>query len=266
MFDAYIARWQLTPDGAPIITPTSRLLPVRFEDKPAMLKIALEAEEKHGAALLRWWDGNGAARVLAHAGDALLLERAHNTPSLAALARSGGDDEACRILCHSAARLHRPTNRPLPPLVPLARWFQDLAPAAATHGGILSLCSSTAQRLLACPQEIGVLHGDIHHGNVLHFGARGWLAIDPKGLWGERGFDYANLFCNPDFEAATGPGVLARRVGVVALAAGLERERLLQWVLAWSGLSAAWLLAGSAAPELPLSIASAAAAELQKFV
>lgn len=263
MFDAYIARWQLTPDGAPIITPTSRLLPVRFEDKPAMLKIALEAEEKHGAALMRWWEGNGAARVLAHAGDALLLERAHNTPSLADMARTGNDDTACRILCHSAARLHRPTNRPLPPLVPLARWFQDLAPAAATHGGILSLCSQTAHALLAAPQEIGVLHGDIHHGNVLDFGARGWLAIDPKGLWGERGFDYANLFCNPDFETATAPGRLARRAAVVAAEAGLERERLLQWVLAWAGLSAAWILADGAAPEPAFSIASAAAAALQ---
>lgn len=31
------------------------------------------------------------------------------------------------------------------------------------------------------------LHGDLHHGNVLDFGASGWLAIDPKGLKGERG-------------------------------------------------------------------------------
>jgi streptomycin 6-kinase len=33
--------------------------------------------------------------------------------------------------------------------------------------------------------------------DVPDFGARGWLAIDPKGLYGERGFDYANIFCNP---------------------------------------------------------------------
>ena len=265
MFDAYIARWQLTPDGAPIVTPTSRLLPVRFEDKPAMLKIALEAEEQHGNAVMRWWDGNGAARVLAHAGEALLLERATSPASLAALARGGNDDEACRILCHTAAHLHRPTSRPLPPLVSLTQWFQDLAPAAAAHGGILALCSATAQSLLARPQDVAVLHGDIHHGNVLHFGARGWLAIDPKGLWGERGFDYANIFLNPDCETATSAGRLARRAALVAHAAGLERKRLLQWVLAWSGLSAAWLLAEGTAPEQQLSIASAAAAALQSL-
>jgi len=26
-----------------------------------------------------------------------------------------------------------------------------------------------------------VLHGNIHHRNILDFGARGWLAIDPPG-------------------------------------------------------------------------------------
>ena len=43
MFDDYLARWHLTPDGTPIITHSSRLLPVRRDGVPAMLKIALEA-------------------------------------------------------------------------------------------------------------------------------------------------------------------------------------------------------------------------------
>jgi len=38
-------------------------------------------------------------------------------------------------------------------------------------------------------------------------GPRGWLAIDPKGLCGERGFDFVNIFCNPDFALATAPDV-----------------------------------------------------------
>jgi streptomycin 6-kinase len=51
---------------------------------------------------------------------------------------------------------------------------------------IFSLSAETAHALLAAPREITVLHGDIHHDNILHFGERGWLAIDPKGLIGER--------------------------------------------------------------------------------
>jgi streptomycin 6-kinase len=80
--------------------------------------------------------------------------------------------------------------------------------------------------LLAAPQDVCALHGDLHHGNVLDFKERGWLAIDPKGLIGDRGFDFANIFCNPDLGIAANPGWLARQAGVVATAAHLDRTRL----------------------------------------
>ena len=262
MFDAHLARWGLVPDGAPITTHSSRLLPVRRGGVPAMLKIAHAPEERAGASLMAWWDGNGAARVLEHAGDALLLERALGSGSLAEMARSGQDDEASRILCAAAAGLHAPRAGPLPDLVPLARWFRALEPAAAAHGGILTHAAAAARELLADPRDVVVLHGDLHHGNVLDFGARGWLAIDPKGLIGERGFEFANLFWNPDRETATAPGRLARQTEVVAAAAGLERGRLLRWILAYTGLSAAWSLEDGDPPDFALAVAEIAAAEL----
>lgn len=113
------------------------------------------------------------------------------------------------------------------------------------------------------PQDVVVLHGDIHHGNVLDFGERGWLAIDPKRLGGERGFDYANLFCNPDPDTALTPGCLERRATIVAASAGLDRERLLKWVLAQSGLSATWMLGEGADADCRLGVARAAAHELR---
>jgi streptomycin 6-kinase len=48
MFDFYLSRWELLPDGDSIITRSSRLLPVLYRDQPAMLKIAVEAEERSG--------------------------------------------------------------------------------------------------------------------------------------------------------------------------------------------------------------------------
>jgi len=269
MFDDYLISWGLTPDGAPLVTHSSRLLPVRCPGNggaPAMLKIPVEPEEKFGAGLMVWWDGEGAARVLAHDPEsgALLLERATGTRSLASMARGGEDDEATRLLCRAVQRLHAPRGRPLPDLIPLTRWFRDLWPAAAAHGGILARCAMEARALLATPRDEVPLHGDIHHGNVLDFGPeRGWLAIDPKRLYGERAFDYANLFCNPDRETATAPGRLARRANLVAEESGLDRTRLLRWVLVWAGLSATWMMEdGGATPEVVLSVAEMAAAEL----
>ena len=251
MFDRYLKRWGLTRDGVPIVTHSSDLLPVRQDGRPAMLKIAREAEERRGAGLMRWWDGDGAARVLAHDEDAVLLERAVGGRPLVAVVHDGGDDDASRILCDVAARLHAPRGARLPTLIPLSTWFAELEPAAAKHGGVFRHAVATARDLLAAPQDVCVLHGDLHHGNVLDFGARGWLAIDPKGLLGERGFDFANIFCNPDFDVATSRGRLARQASVVAEAAHLERARLLRWILAYAGLS---LLGQSAKAETPLSL------------
>jgi streptomycin 6-kinase len=267
MFEPYFERWSLVADGSPIVTRTNRLLPVRYRGEAAMLKLAGEEEEERGAVLMEWWDGDGAARVLARDGIALLMERAEGSRCLADIARTGHDDEACRILCAVAHRLHAPRPKPLPQLVPLETWFRELWPAAERHGGILARSAATARALLAEPREVGVLHGDLHHGNVLDFGARGWLAIDSKRLLGERGFDYANIFTNPDLDdpsrpVATVPGHFARRLFIVAEAAQIERTRLLQWILAWTGLSAAWYLGDGDAAEIDVRVAELASAAL----
>jgi streptomycin 6-kinase len=261
-FDPWLARWGLVPDGIAISTRSSNLLPVRRGGVPAMLKVAFEPEEQFGAALMAWWEGEGAARVLQQEGDALLLERACGTHSLIGMARDGQDDEASRILCATAARLHAARGRSPPALVPLERWFAELEPAAARHGGILGRSAAAARELLIAPRQVGVLHGDLHHGNVLDAGPRGWLAIDPKGLIGERGFDFANIFCNPDHETAIAPGRLGRQASVVAAAAGLDRDRLLHWILAYAGLSAAWTLNEGGCAWTALEVARLAAAEI----
>ena len=141
---------------------------------------------------------------------------------------------------------------------PLTRWFEALAPAARTHGGLLAQADLAAQALLADPRDVVVLHGDIHHGNVLDGGERGWLAIDPKGLLGERTFDFVNILRNPDAAAALTPGRFDRQVEVLAAAASVERRRLLEWTLAFAGLSAAWHLADGTPADLDLAVAGLA--------
>ncbi|HKC56584.1 MAG TPA: aminoglycoside phosphotransferase family protein, partial [Vicinamibacterales bacterium] len=77
VFDDWIDRWSLVADGPPIHTASSDLLPVVRGGVPAMLKIARTDEEHRGAALMVWYEGDGAVRVLETNGAALLLERPH---------------------------------------------------------------------------------------------------------------------------------------------------------------------------------------------
>ncbi len=246
-FEPWLSAWNLEPDGRRITTPRGRLLPVRRDGEPAMLKISIEPEERLGWTLLEWWDGDGAARVLARDGDGLLMERATGPGDLAAMARDGEDVAATTILCDAIAELHRPRAQPLPEgLVPLEEWFRDLWPAAA-RGLIPPSWAETARRLLDDQREIRPLHGDAHHENVLDFGPRGWLAIDPKRLIGDRAFDYTILFCDPDLSdpeppTAVRPEIFAVRLEIVLAKSGLARERLLDWIVAWCALSTVWFL------------------------
>ena len=264
-FNKWFVRWKLAQDGEAITTGRSGslLLPVLCDGARAILKIAADEEEKRGGAMMDWYAGCGAAKVLANDGPALLLERLGGQQDLSAMARSGRDDEATEIICSVVGKLHTPRAR-VPPasLVPMSVWFRSLDPAARRYGGILTKCASAASDLLAQPQSVVPLHGDIHHGSILDGGERGWLAIGPKGVIGERGFDYANLFRNPEAGLAGGPGRLQRRVEIVARTASLEPKRLLTWILAYAGLGAAWTLDSGGQDEAGLAIASIAAAEL----
>lgn len=228
-----------------------------------MLKIALIDEERRGAALMKLWSGKSAPLVFGWEGDALLMERATGKRALAAMSTSGEDDEATHIICSVVNRIHEPVSTKLGNLMPLRRWFEALDHAAAAEGGVFSVCAGTAADLLArqAAADIVPLHGDIHHGNILDFGEGGWRVIDPKGLIGDRAFDFANLFCNPD-ETAADPGRFDRRVAIVCEEAGLERTRLLRWVLAWAGLSAAFSLEDQESPASALKIARLAAVRL----
>lgn len=77
LFDKYLKQWQLTLDGEAFVSLNGVLLPVRQRGLPAMLKISQEPEEQAGSLLMAWWDGDGAAPVLAHDREALLMERAY---------------------------------------------------------------------------------------------------------------------------------------------------------------------------------------------
>lgn len=269
MFETYLRAWDLVPDGASITTRGSHLLPVRQHGAPAMLKIADNDDERAGGSVMQWWAGEGAARVLARDDVAVLLERAEGPASLARMARTGRDDEATGILCDVAARLHQPRSNPPLGLITLPQWFRDLESAAAKYGGILVKSSEAASALLAEPHDVRVLHGDLHHNNVLDFGDRGWLAIDPKHLIGDRAFDYANIFTNPDLDHPQWPVAIIPerfhlRLKIVTDVAKIERTRMLRWILAWAGLSAAWYLDDGDPAEVDLCVAELASAELNR--
>jgi streptomycin 6-kinase len=83
------------------------------------------------------------------------------------------------------------------------------------------------------------LHGDFHHDNVIDW-ARGWLAIDAKGLIGDPHYELANVFRNP-YRAKL---LVAQPARIEALAdtfarnLEVDRRRTLAWAAVHSAISA----------------------------
>ncbi|AHF14551.1 streptomycin 3''-kinase [Niabella soli DSM 19437] len=242
MLTHYMRQWQLKANGAYFFSYASLLQPAWYSGQKALLKISLEEEEQLGGLLMQWWKGNGAARVLQYSGEALLLEWVDGGRSLKQMAENGQDNEATRIICQTANLLHAKRTEPLPQLIDLNDWFYTLFHSREKYGDQFAASMQIARQLLQSATAKKVLHGDLHHENILYSEERGWLAIDPKRLYGEAGFDYANLFCNPTKAVALAPGRLEQQLKIVCSEAPITQQRMLQWIVAWTALSGLWLL------------------------
>lgn len=165
----------------------------RRDGSAAVLKLGLpHFEAEHEIAGLRFWDGEGTARLLAadESNNALLLEDCSPGTPLRALPESEQD----AVLGELLPRLWRAPRegfafRPLYTMLDYwaAATLADVEqwPDAGLVRQGLSLLGeldrSTARRV--------VLFTDLHAGNVLRAEREPWLAIDPKPFVGDPAYD-----------------------------------------------------------------------------
>ncbi|MET9774706.1 aminoglycoside phosphotransferase family protein [Streptomyces sp. NPDC006367] len=226
-------RWRLRPDGPPMHGRAALVLPVlRADDTPAVLKLQLPDEETEGEpAALRRWNGDGAVRLLDHdpATGTMLLERLDPTRTLDHLEDSR---EALLVLARLLAHL---TATPAPPgmrrLADTARAMLDRTPGALQRvpdPEDRRLVADCAAALHEVADDCGdrLLHWDLHYGNVLAADRAPWLAIDPKPLAGDPGFDLLPALWNRYDPAET-----RWRFDAMTDVLGLDRERARAWTL-----------------------------------
>jgi streptomycin 6-kinase len=139
-------------------------------------------------------------------------------------------------------RLLAPRPRPAPAALELLA--DRFRPLTGRHhkDPLLERAAAVARSLLSAPRDSAVLHGDLHHENVLDGGPRGWLAIDPKGVLGERSYEAANILCNPSSAGAFVLRLERFRWQAKYFADCLQVDplRILAFALAHTGLAACW--------------------------
>ena len=243
------ARWDLTV-GDPYPLSFNWVAPARRADgTAAVLKLGVP-ESGHllsEATALTAFDGAGAVRLLDRDDErgALLLERAEPGATLRTLVRDH-DEQATGILIATMRRLHRPA----PPgiaLEPLEQRAEDFAAHRERYRGrdpfppglvdqamtlYADLCASAPARV--------VLHGDLHHENILAAGREPWLAIDPHGVAGDPGSELGPALYNPlDGDEPT-LRLLPARVEQFADGLGMPLDRVVAWGFAQAVLSEVW--------------------------
>lgn len=244
--------WNISDPQLIAETFSSRIWKVRLADgSPAVVK-ALKpfddvCDELRGAHYLSWRDGVGAVRLLGFEGHNMLLEYAGDRLLVDEL-NEHGDRHATDIANEVLAKLLSPSDVPPPAdLQPLRKRFASLFKKAKADRDVGSEslyleAAVIAERLLSNPHELRVLHGDLHHENVLH-GERGWLVIDPKGILGDPGFDAANFFYNPldrHGDLCIEPERIAYMAESFARTLCQRPDAILDHAIAWGCLSASW--------------------------
>lgn len=248
--DDYAQRWSLR-----LLPPFAELsynyvLPViQANGETAVLKIGYPRPElTREIAALRLYNGRGMVNLLAAdpPGGAMLLEQAQPGTMLL----DWHDDEAATRV---AAQVMAELWRPLPAdhtFQPVTDWLDGLAALRREFAGgsgpfpsrLVVLAEKLSADLLATAAAPVLLHGDLHHYNILAAQRQPWLAIDPKGVYGEPAYDVGAWLRNP-LDLLQWPQLgqlLAQRVAIFSEMLSLDRQRLVGWGVAQAVLSAWW--------------------------
>ncbi|MEV6050351.1 aminoglycoside phosphotransferase family protein [Streptomyces sp. NPDC052107] len=251
---AFLDRWRLRLDGPCMNGVSALVLPVvRADGGRAVLELQLPDEESAGEPVaLRVWDGDGAVRLLDHdpatgpvrlldhdpATGTMLPERLDESRMLSAVADTR---EAVVVV---ARLLNRLTSFPAPPgmrrlgdiaeaMLEQTPWALERIPDLRARR-IVADCAAAVREVVAEPGD-RLLHWDLHFENVLAADRAEWLAIDPKPLAGDPGFELWPALDNR-FEAAE----VRRRFDAMTEVLGLDRERARAWTLGRLLQNALW--------------------------
>jgi streptomycin 6-kinase len=238
--------WRLTV-GPPFDLSFNYVAPAyTSEGRPVVIKLGVPNPELTSEIrALRLYGGQGAVRLL----DAdeekgiLLMERLMPGRALSSVA---DDEEATRIAARTMRRLWRP--KPAENGFPTVEsWAGGLKRLRKRFDGgtgpfplrLVDLAERLFAELLASAGPTVLLHGDMHHFNIL-LSQDEWIAIDPKGVVGEPAFEAGPLLENPTLRLCTNAGVQTRRLDVLADELAVDRERIVAYGVAHAVLSAWW--------------------------
>jgi streptomycin 6-kinase len=213
-------------------------------DKPIILKIGMNGKAlTKEASCLKAFSKHAVAEVIADDTNMIIMQRAVPGSTLKEYFPDN-DIDATKILCTSIKELHKASIPESHNFYHLSELFKTLDQKLDIPDEILTKAKHLRDDLLKSTTKEVLLHGDLHHDNILQNGDN-WLAVDPKGYIGDPAFEPAAYLCNPipELLQENRPReIIENRINICSTELGIDSRRIADWVYAKSVLCWAWSL------------------------
>ncbi len=238
---AAIRRWNLlTLEPFPVLSYNFVASALLTDGQTVVVKVGEPGTElRDEMRALRTWQGESAVRLLDWDENlgALLLERILPGRSLAETWTPEIDEEQTEIIASLMRKLHcrAPKNTSS-----ASRWSKIFRRVEPLPNHLAERADELWQELESSRVATVLLHGDLHHANVLANGNK-WCAIDPKGVAGDPALDCYALLHNPPTATAQQLCDLANsRLSTIARVTGMDPIRLRSWGFCGVVMSLCW--------------------------
>lgn len=224
---------------------------VHSDTLEAVLKLTVPGEHLvNEAKSLEAYGGCGAPELLEKDLErgALLMRRVRPGTDAAELPDSQAVSAAVEVM----EQLHQATvpSGQLPTVVQWGEGFDRLRKIFDGRMGPLPAAlvleaEDIFRSLTASMGSAVLLHGDLHHMNILSGGDPTWLAIDPQGVIGESAYEIGAFLRNPMPTMLDWPDLEERqrkRIKLFRKRTGVSETRIAGWGFSQAVLSAIWSL------------------------
>jgi streptomycin 6-kinase len=244
-------QWGL-PEGFPC--PSMSMNYIEFtttaDGEPVALKVGVPHDELFTEMeALALYNGKSAARLLAadRGLSAILMQRAQPGTMLWQI---GDNREQTKI----AAAVMRALPVPVPETHNLPRftdWVErafhltraEWDPEERMPRDLIVRAEAALDEIIRDADEEVVLHGDLHHENILWDDHDGWIAIDPKGVIGPRALEVGRFMQNQlpdDGPQALRDALVLERIEILSAELGMSCRAVAQGALVDCILSHCW--------------------------
>lgn len=217
---------------------------VETKSGPAILKVAPKSERLDREICWYQEQKTGSAQLIMSDNEqgALLLEYLQAGISLKQKVMTGKDDEATEIIAQVITELNPQKASNTSPFPHVRRLLKDLKHLLGrVDDGLINYSLDLFNRLLEVKEDC-LLHGDLHHDNILSHGA-GYKAIDPHGYIGPQAFEVGASIrnpydCLPKYRSLC--ETVTRRLNILNELLPFSRDEINGWALIYTLIAASW--------------------------